>query len=396
MAALHDRTGLPFLALDYAPPDNPGMAYRAVQVARGYGFVPSVSVINLDDIPDYGLESGGPADLRVTSIRAEGDESNVTLVARIQNVGLENASDVSMTFSVNDEQVAALNGTFAPGDTFDWRVEWPAPVENVPVEVRLDFRDPTPADNTLTWTFTYAAIAMEPLLPPDEQRLRPAENGEQMAAIYLATPPEIDGDLSEWDGLFCTYVAAAENISYGGAGSWSGPADLSGRVCYGWDEENIYVALNVEDDIIVQRYIGGNMWMGDHVELWFDTQLQLDFDSTEAGDDDYQIGISPGNFADVPADFVIFAPPSDPAWYKSMVDFAVVQTATGYAAELKIPKPVLRGLRLAEGHFIGATFEPSDTDTPGGSDQELMMSSAPLSSSNWGNPSYWNNLVFAR
>jgi endo-alpha-1,4-polygalactosaminidase (GH114 family) len=396
MMALHERTGLPILALDYAPPDNPGMAYRAVQIARGYGFIPAVSVINLDDIPDYDLESGGPADLRVVSVRAEGDENNVTLVARIQNVGLENATDVPMNFRVNGGQVAELNATFAPGDSFDWQVDWPAPMENVPVEVAVSFSDPTPADNTLTWTFTYASIAMELLLPPDQQRRRPAENGAEMTASYLVTEPVIDGDLSEWAGLPCTDVGAAENISYGDAGSWYGLADLSGRVCYGWDDGNVYVAFAIKDDVIVQQYMGGNLWMGDHVELWFDTQLQLDFDSTEAGDDDYQLGISPGDFADVPPDFVIFTPPSDPIWYKAMVECVVVRTDTGYAAELKIPKQVLRGLRLADGHAIAATFEPSDTDTPGGSDQELMLSSAPGSSSNWGDPSYWNNLVFIK
>jgi len=61
----------------------------------------------------------------------------------------------------------------------------------------------------------------------------------------------------------------------------------------------------------------------------------------------------------------------------------------------KIPATVLKGLRLAEGHAIGATFEPSDTDTRGSSDQEMMISTAPQSSSHWGNPTTWNNLVFA-
>jgi hypothetical protein len=56
MVALHERTGLPILALDYAPPDDPATAARAVRIARGYGFVPAVSVIELDDIPDYGAE----------------------------------------------------------------------------------------------------------------------------------------------------------------------------------------------------------------------------------------------------------------------------------------------------------------------------------------------------
>ena len=57
MVALHDRTGLPILSLDYAPPEDRRTAARAVRIARGYGFVPAVSIIELDDIPDYGLGS---------------------------------------------------------------------------------------------------------------------------------------------------------------------------------------------------------------------------------------------------------------------------------------------------------------------------------------------------
>lgn len=51
---LSKTTGLPILALDYVPPDQPNIASWAVTVAAGYGFIPAVSVIHVDDIPDYG------------------------------------------------------------------------------------------------------------------------------------------------------------------------------------------------------------------------------------------------------------------------------------------------------------------------------------------------------
>jgi hypothetical protein len=53
MVALHERTGLPILSLDYADPSDPATAARAVRIAQGYGFVPAVSVIELNDIPAY-------------------------------------------------------------------------------------------------------------------------------------------------------------------------------------------------------------------------------------------------------------------------------------------------------------------------------------------------------
>ncbi len=396
MAALHLQTGLPVLSLDYAPLDNPGMAYRAVKNAQSNGFISAVSVIDLDDIPYYGLDKPGVADMRVSSVKAEGDEDNVALIARIQNVGLGDVRDVPISLAIGGKEIASIKGTFAPGDSFDWSVPYKSPEENVTVRITIGMDDPKPLDNTLDWAFTYAAIAMEPLLPYDQQKHRSASNGTDMIATYLTTPPVINGDLSEWKDLPCIEVNTMDQVSYGEASAWGGPDDLSGRICYGWDDNNIYIGLDITDDVIVQNYTGGNLWKGDHVELWFDTQLQLDFDSNQAGEDDYQLGMSPGNFESIPLDFVIFTPPTNPEEYNDQVGYKVVKTGKGYAGEIKIPKKLLKGLRLAPGQTIGATFEPSDTDTPGSSDQEMMMSSAPQSSSNWGNPTLWNNLVFTR
>jgi uncharacterized protein (TIGR01370 family) len=55
---LHEQSGLPILALDYADPSDTATAARAVRIAKSYGFIPSVSVIQLDEIPGYGLSVG--------------------------------------------------------------------------------------------------------------------------------------------------------------------------------------------------------------------------------------------------------------------------------------------------------------------------------------------------
>lgn len=61
LVSLHERTGLPILALDYADPSDTETAARAERIARSYGFIPSVSVIQLDEIPDYGLARPTPS-----------------------------------------------------------------------------------------------------------------------------------------------------------------------------------------------------------------------------------------------------------------------------------------------------------------------------------------------
>jgi uncharacterized protein (TIGR01370 family) len=58
LAAIHRRTGMPVLALDYVDPAlraQHARALHAVQVARSFGFIPSLSTIELTSIPDYGI-----------------------------------------------------------------------------------------------------------------------------------------------------------------------------------------------------------------------------------------------------------------------------------------------------------------------------------------------------
>lgn len=55
LTTLRDDTGVIILALDYAAADDAEGAQKAMQIAREYGFIPSVSVILLDDIPAYML-----------------------------------------------------------------------------------------------------------------------------------------------------------------------------------------------------------------------------------------------------------------------------------------------------------------------------------------------------
>jgi hypothetical protein len=394
LAKLKQRTGLTILALDYVPPDNPGGAARAVAIAQGYGFVPAVSVINLDDLPDYGLAQGGPANVRISKVGAQMVGETVHLSAVVENTGLSAAQQVTLTLDVNGVPLAQTVRDLAVGERYTWQVAWPAAQENAQITFATPFADANAINNVFKFTYTPATLGIEPLLPPDQQKRRPASNGPDLIASQVTTPPVIDGDLSEWATVPCVDVNQAAQLSWGDKAGWQGPTDLSGRACYAWDAENLYVALQIQDDVIVQQHSGADLWQGDHVELWFDTQLQLDFASEEAGEDDFQLGISPGDGDKVPADFVIFAPAVPREAYVNQVAYKVVRTADGYTAEVRIPATVLVGLRLAPGHAIGATFEPSDTDTPGASAQELMISSAPQSSAHWGNPTLWNNLIF--
>lgn len=393
MQQLHEETGLVILALDYVSPENSAGAYLSIQTANEYGFIPAVSTIMLDDIPDYGLEGDPEPDVRVKSIDVESNGEQYTLIVTIENIGLAETEQINLSLSIDGEQVDRHSmDPLAIAEQAIWEYEWANPPQNASVRVTaFTLADKHPGNNSLHYAFHSDSVPVEPLLPPEEQRRRPDENGPTLLATYTDIPLRIDGDLGDWDTDWpCTAVNQAEQIMYGERSTWDGPQDLSGYVCYAWDADNLYIGFEIVDDTLVQLHSGGDLWRGDHVELWFDTQLQLDFDSEQNNDDDFQIGISPGDFDQVAPDLVIWTPARLPESYAE-IEYALQPTTTGYRAEIRFPASILTGLRLAPNHTIGASFDPSDTDTPGSSEQETMLSTAPHAS--WGMPSLWNNVV---
>ena len=313
-------------------------------------------------------------------------------------VGLAKAVQAPFLLREGGDEIAHLTRDLEIGEVFDWKIPVPQPKEGTHFTATALVMDATPMDNAVPWIFTQAALKLEPLLPLDQQRHRSNPNTPDLTAVQAAQPVKVDGDLGEWKDAPCYDANRADQVSFGDPAQWGGPQDLSGRVCYAWDAQNLYVAFRVWDDQIVQVNRGANLWQGDHVELWFDTQLQLDFDADQAGEDDFQIGISPGDFKSVKPDFYIFTPAGAQERAVQLpsideVEYAVARTPDGYTGEIKLPAAALRGLRLSADNTIGVSFEPSDTDTPGSSAQELMLSLAPKSSGAWGNPTNWNNLT---
>ena len=333
LSTLSEDTGLVILALDYVEPKNSAGAAKAIETARSYGFVPAVSVIMLDDIPDYGLENDPIVDIRVKAIDVESDGETVTFVISVENIGLAPASKVSVSTVIDGQQVDRVNyEAVEVGQILQSRFNWASPSETASVRVTaFSLEDKYAGNNTLSLNYTSDVVSVEPLLPPAEQRRRPAENGPDLTAVRLTDPITVDGDLEEWDLTSCTVIDQPEQISFGDPESWGGPDDLSATVCYAWDDDNLYMGFDVVDDVIVQNHVGTDIWRGDHVEIWFDTQLQLDFDVETANDDDFQLGISPGNFAETPSSFFIWTPSRLPESYQD-VEYAVIQSEKGYQA----------------------------------------------------------------
>ena len=189
--------------------------------------------------------------------------------------------------------------------------------------------------------------------------------------IHTVSDIKIDGDLSDWptDPTF-TLNDKAQVVF--GPSAWSGPDDFSAQAWAGWSADGLYLAFNVTDDKVVQNAADANLWHGDYMELQLDAELMPDYGDPGMSGDDYQVGISPGNFANIPPTVIVWYGPMTTPLLKK-IQQAQVKTDTGYILEIFFPKDVFPGIEYKEGGVFGMNINPSDSD---GADQEVMLSTS--------------------
>jgi hypothetical protein len=212
-------------------------------------------------------------------------------------------------------------------------------------------------------------------------------NGTPVTAALLTTPPTIDGDLSEW-----TASAYPAGHIVHGATSWTGGSDLSAVFYAGWDASYLYLAVRITDDQFVQLSTGVTMYRGDIVEVQFDANLSGDFDQDTLSSDDYQIGLSPGNFGGIA--------PEAYRWYPvalsgplATVDLKGAQTSQGWDLEARLPWSVF-GVSASGGSRFGLALSVSDNDLPGTATQQSMVSS--VSTRLHLDPTSWGTLILGQ
>jgi len=196
------------------------------------------------------------------------------------------------------------------------------------------------------------------------------------AQFHSVSGITVDGKLDDWTGDPTFTLNDKTHLAYSlSSGSWAGPKDLSGQIWAGWTPDGLYFAVKVVDDVHVQTSADANIWHGDYVEFQFDTQLEKDRDKKSMNGDDYQIGVSAGDFASVP--------PFAYAWFNGpdaagpiTIQQAQTKTPDGYILEVFFPIAVLKGITLNEGAIFGMNVSLSDADDPN-TGQKAMLSTSP-------------------
>ena len=211
-----------------------------------------------------------------------------------------------------------------------------------------------------------------------------ARPGTSVTASFRAAPPVINGDLSDWAGA--SYPVT--NVVFGIA-NWTGAADLSATIRYGWDNAYLYLAATVADNSYQQLATGAFIYQGDSIEILMDTNVSADFYTTGLSADDYQIGMTPGAKPGlIPAAYIWY--PTSRTGSAPWVAVAADLTATGYNIEAAIPWAQL-GVIPATGQHFGFVFSVSDNDTPATTKQETMVSN--VATRHLTNPTTWGDMT---
>ena len=92
-------------------------------------------------------------------------------------------------------------------------------------------------------------------------------NFDLSVAKYADKKPVIDGkfDKNEWDSNTAMYADKADQIRQ--IKDWRGKTDVSGNCMLMWDEDNLYLAAEVTDDIFSPAPSGANQWRGDDIQF---------------------------------------------------------------------------------------------------------------------------------
>jgi len=179
--------------------------------------------------------------------------------------------------------------------------------------------------------------------------------------------PVIDGSIQEWDKFesFSSFAPTIKKENY------TSHTDISGTFYSCWDNDNFYFAIQVIDDVFSQNYTGNQINKGDSITIVFDTELTEDMQIPFYNSDDYQIDLSPGNFAGIlPESFLNWPSNAPPRG----VTIASTRLANGYIMEASIPWYNFPNYMPSDEDVLGFTISILDTDNL--ESTELVISSS--------------------
>lgn len=202
----------------------------------------------------------------------------------------------------------------------------------------------------------------------------PAErtgNGTNITAPRCALSITVDGNDFDWNDQESVEVVASTAVF--GADNWEGSGDASARFKICWTSEALFALAIVSDDIHVQTETGSTQWRGDEIELVFDADLREDFYDDRWDSDDFQFGLSPGDFDSLAPGAVQYEPIQRDVESLTVGALRPIEVGGGYTLEARVPW-VLLGVSPAIDAKYGFCLAVSDNDQIGEASQDSLVS----------------------
>lgn len=240
----------------------------------------------------------------------------------------------------------------------------------------LDLTLPPPGEAPLT--------DQPPATASPDNLLRP--NGPVLHAVRFPAPPTVDGDVSEWGGL----ADVIDQVAFQPA-NWSGTGDTSATFALAWDSDNLYLAMQVKDEVRAQTQRDALIFKGDSLEVLLDADLAADFADAKLSSDDFQLGLSPGDLTtgDPPPQSYLWFP-GERKGIPAGILLAAKPLGDGYTVEAAIPWSVF-GVTPAVDDRYGFALSISDNDNTAAAEQQSMVST--VSTRKLADPTTWGTLV---
>jgi len=204
-------------------------------------------------------------------------------------------------------------------------------------------------------------------------------------AYYTAVAPSIDGDWTDWSAP----EMPARFVVVGGQHR-SGVSDLDASFKLAWDENYLYVAVKMRDDLYVQNARIDQLYKGDSIEILFDSEFYNDFDNTTLNNDDYQIGINPGHGSPKGPKEAYVWYPSNQAGPREDIDIATIRSRGITRIEVGIPWTTFNVVPETGAHY-GFALGVSDNDDQVRDQQQTFLSN--IRKRVLSNPTTWGDLT---
>ena len=247
----------------------------------------------------------------------------IDLEAKTAELSIENVLERPVEISLEVPEGGGARLALGPGES-----------RRIP----LDLESYLPTEERPAWRGgVYAEIGLDvrgdaggvPLEIRLDRRLTLAEPGYEAPRME---PPQVDGDLEEWDGVEPMWLDSRSAL-IDGPEAYRGEDDFRAAVRMGWSEGALHLAIEVADDDVLDDP-SRSIWLTDSIELFLDGRPEAD------RVDAYGRWVSQ-NIVPVerPVDgrFV-----GNGSWEKDAFEWKISRGDSGYVLEASIPFALIR------------------------------------------------------